>query len=123
MISAATPRDADEREQLTLQACAFDRETILQRPALLDRLVDELLDEMGRRQVVRIDVLAMVQRGALNRAQNRRLERAILFLEIEGDLRIADPSAKRLHEPDGNQRRKDQERENSETDDGGGAEP
>ena len=114
--AAAMPTSVD---QMPPQALSLDGEAVFDRAALLDRLLDEPLDQLRRRA----EIAAGRQTGGLDRAQDGGLQRRVALLEIQRDLRVGDASEQRPDEPEPHQAGEDDEGRDAERDDGGRAEP
>ena len=122
-------RGAEDDEQQRRHGHAAECHRVpLQRPAihvvaahrvtaLIDCLLDELLD-----QVRRVILRDRRSRRRLDGAQNRGFELRIVFLEVHRDLRIADLPAQRTHEEQPHERGEHGDGDDAERDDRAGRE-
>src|SRR3954462_4095613 len=78
---------------MALHARALDGAAVVERAALIHRLLDQFLDEarrMCRRSAIR---------GRFDGADDGGFEAWIAFLEVHRDLRVGDAAPQRPHEP------------------------
>ena len=116
--SSAATATAPSVSDVALDRLAIDRMTLLHRPALGDRLIDEFFDQM--RGVILRDGRI---RGRLDGAQNGRFERRVVLLEVQRDLAVGDLPAHRAGQELPDQRHEHADGHEPEGDDGRRAEP
>ena len=108
--------DSRQRGGVTLDRRSLDRAAVIERAALIHRLLDQLFD-----QARRMRGRPAVCRG-LDGADEGGFERRIALLEIHGHLRVGDVAPQRPHEAVEQQRDEHRHRQDAEGDDRGGAE-
>ena len=91
------------------------RLAVIDRAALIDRLLNELFDELRRCARLRAAGLHVARR--LDGADDRGFELGIRFLQVHGDLGIAHAAPHRLDEREVEQPEEDHERYDAEPDD------
>ena len=95
-------------DRVALQPAAARWPAVLERAALLDRLLDRAVRPAAA------TALSDRRRRRFDRAEDRRLERRIALFEIERDLRVGDLPRSGRTSPYDDERREHREREDAE---------